>query len=215
MINGFVPAVGKTFTILTAKSITGTFSTQYIVINSSEYFAVTYTATGVVLKVESGTPPAGADTSNSAAVLAVVKDKNKKIVLTSDLRKRYDGGEFSRLVAASGRSSRGTLAQRYPLDTNLAYRFDNPLDNGLRNRLENNVRPPNDVYALAIWRGPTTRPVALPKAPVAVVHGPSLHAANDWTPANHVASPLVKSWRNNQVRTLPTLRTMPSLMRAR
>jgi fibronectin-binding autotransporter adhesin len=211
MINGFVPAVGKTFTILTAKSITGTFSTQYIVINSSEYFAVTYTATGVVLKVDSGVPPSDSDTSQSAAVVAVVKDKDKKIVLSSDLRKRYSGGELSRPVAASGRGSRDTLAQRYPLDNNLAYRLDNTLDNALHN----NVRPSNNIYGLAIWRGPSERPVALPKAPVVGLRGPSLHAANEWTPANRVAGPLVNNWQNNQVRTKPTLRTMPSLMRAR
>jgi fibronectin-binding autotransporter adhesin len=207
MINGFVPAVGKTFTILSAKSITGTFSTQYIVINSSEYFAVTYTATGVVLKVDSGTPPAGTDTSHSAAVVAVVKEKEKKkTTLSSDLRKRYNG-ERLRQVAASGRDFRDTLAQRYPLDNNLAYRFNN--------QLGSNVRPPNDVYGLAIWRGPSERPVALPKAPAVGVHGPSLHPANDWTLSNRGARPLVNTWQNNQGRTMPTLRTMPSLMRAR
>jgi hypothetical protein len=210
MINGFVPAVGKTFTILSAKSITGTFSTQYIVINSSEYFAVTYTATGVVLKVDSGTPPTGSDTSHSAVVVAVVKKDDKTTVLTSDLRKRYSG-EPSRLLTASAHAPRGTLAQRYPLENNLAYRFENSLDN----RLDTNVRPPNGVYALAIWRGPAARPVAHPSAPVAIFHSPSLHPANGWTPSNGVANPPVNHWQNNQGRTIPALRTMPSLMRAR
>jgi len=212
MINGFVPAVGKTFTILSAKSITGTFSTQYIVINSSEYFAVTYTATGVVLKVDSGTPPAGPDTSLSAAVVAVVKKdvkKDKTTVLTSDLRKRYNG-EPSRLFAASAHAPRGTLAQRYPLDTNLANRFENSLDRRLGNMFDNDVRPPNGVYGLAIWRGPTARPVSLPKAPVV-----GLHTAKGWGSSTPIASPrmpLVSNWHG---RTVPMLKGLPSLMRAR
>ena len=208
MINGFVPAVGKTFTILSAKSITGTFSTQYIVINSSEYFAVTYTATGVVLKVDSGTPPAGPDTSHSAAVVAAVKKdvkKDKTTVLASDLRKRYSG-EPSRLLAASAHAPRGTLAQRYPLDTNLANRFDN----NLANRLDNNVRPPNNVYGLAIWRGPTARPVSLPKAPVV-----GLRTAKDWPSSTPLASPRMPLVSNWQGRSVPVLKALPSLMRAR
>src|SRR3984957_18600248 len=212
MINGFVPAVGKTFTILSAKSITGTFSTQYIVINSSEYFAVTYTATGVVLEVDSGTPPAGPDTSHAAAVVAVVKKdvkKDKTNVLTSDLRKRYSG-EPSRLLTASAHAPRGTLAQRYPADTNLANRFDNTLANNLANRLDNNVRPPDNVYGLAIWRGPTARPVSLPKASVV-----GLHTAKNWASSTPIASPRMPLVGNWQGRTVPMLKALPSLMRAR
>jgi len=59
MINGFTPTVGQTFTILSASSISGTCSTQYIVINGSEYCAVSCTSKGVVLTVDSGAPPEG------------------------------------------------------------------------------------------------------------------------------------------------------------
>jgi hypothetical protein len=51
LIGSFVPTVGQTFTVLSASSITGTFSNTTIAINSSEFFAVSYTATGVVLTV--------------------------------------------------------------------------------------------------------------------------------------------------------------------
>jgi hypothetical protein len=121
-------------------------------------------------------------------------------------------------LTASAHAPRGTLAQRYPLENNLAYRFENSLDNRLANSLDNlanNVRPPNTIYRLAIWRGPTERPIAHPSAPVAIFHSPSLHPANGWTPSNGVANPPVNHWQNNQGRTIPALRTMPSLMRAR
>jgi fibronectin-binding autotransporter adhesin len=58
LINGFTPEVGATFTLLSASNVSGMFSTQYIVINESEYFAVSYTSKGVVLTVDSGVPPA-------------------------------------------------------------------------------------------------------------------------------------------------------------
>jgi hypothetical protein len=51
LIGTFVPTVGETFTVLSATSVTGTFSNTTVAINSSEYFAVSYTATGVVLTV--------------------------------------------------------------------------------------------------------------------------------------------------------------------
>lgn len=55
LINGFVPAVGNTFTILTGTAISGTFSTvKGTVIDSGEHFTVTYNSTNVTLTVESG-----------------------------------------------------------------------------------------------------------------------------------------------------------------
>ena len=55
LIGSFVPTVGQTFTVLSAGSIAGTFSNTTIAINSSEFFAVSYTKTGVVLTVTSST----------------------------------------------------------------------------------------------------------------------------------------------------------------
>jgi len=54
LLGTFVPTVGQTFNVLTATSVTGTFSNSTIAINSSEHFAVSYTATSVVLTVVSG-----------------------------------------------------------------------------------------------------------------------------------------------------------------
>lgn len=51
LIGSFVPTVGQTFTVLSAGSIKGIFSNTTIAINSSEFFAISYTATGVVLTV--------------------------------------------------------------------------------------------------------------------------------------------------------------------
>jgi fibronectin-binding autotransporter adhesin len=54
LASGFTPTVGSTFTVLTASSVSGTFSDSEIAINSSEHFNVSYTSTGVVLTVASG-----------------------------------------------------------------------------------------------------------------------------------------------------------------
>jgi hypothetical protein len=55
LTNGFVPAIGETFTILSAGMRTGAFSTvNGTSINSTEHFVVNYTATAVTLTVVSG-----------------------------------------------------------------------------------------------------------------------------------------------------------------
>ena len=54
LLGTFVPTVGQTFTVVSAKSLTGTFSNTTIAINSSEHFAISYTATSAVLTVASG-----------------------------------------------------------------------------------------------------------------------------------------------------------------
>jgi hypothetical protein len=54
VINAFAPAVGQTFTIVSAKSIAGAFSNSTIAINASEHFAVSYTSKTVVLTVTAG-----------------------------------------------------------------------------------------------------------------------------------------------------------------
>jgi hypothetical protein len=56
LVNGFVPAVGDSFTILTGSAISGTFTTvNGTSINSCEQFEVNYTSTAVTLTVVSGT----------------------------------------------------------------------------------------------------------------------------------------------------------------
>ena len=54
LLSNFTPTVGQTFTVISATSLTGTFSNTTIAINSSEHFAISYTATAAVLTVTSG-----------------------------------------------------------------------------------------------------------------------------------------------------------------
>jgi hypothetical protein len=55
LINGFVPAIGNTFTILTGSAVTGIFATvEGLSINSGEHFAVNYNPTNVMLTVVPG-----------------------------------------------------------------------------------------------------------------------------------------------------------------
>src|SRR4029077_209992 len=79
---GFTPTIGSTFTVLTAGSVTGTFSNSAIGINGTEHFNVSYTSTGVVLTVAAGAAPqSGLGQSSLAAGMP-----RKQPVLTSGLR---------------------------------------------------------------------------------------------------------------------------------
>ena len=68
--------VGEQFTVLTAKSITGTFSNSTIAINSTLQFDVSYTSTGVVLTVADVTPSkqSSAPAQPAAAVAKVATE---------------------------------------------------------------------------------------------------------------------------------------------
>jgi hypothetical protein len=102
---------GQTFTVLTASSITGTFSNSTIAINSSFHFNVSYTSTGVVLTVASGAAPASAP-ANPLGQVAVSSPKpfigmRRTSFLVSS---RQRGPVVARpanpiLVASGGRSS--------------------------------------------------------------------------------------------------------------
>jgi hypothetical protein len=55
LVNGFVPVVGNSFTILTGSAVSGTFAkVNGTSINSGEHFEVNYTGTAVTLTVVSG-----------------------------------------------------------------------------------------------------------------------------------------------------------------
>jgi fibronectin-binding autotransporter adhesin len=84
LASGFTPTVGSTFTVLTATSVTGTFSDSTIAINGSEHFNVSYTPTGVVLTVASGAAQSGGLAQASAAAAAVT---TRQPVLTSKLQR--------------------------------------------------------------------------------------------------------------------------------
>jgi hypothetical protein len=52
LINSFLPAIGSTFTILTASAVRGT--TNGLSINSGEHFTISYNPTNVTMTVASG-----------------------------------------------------------------------------------------------------------------------------------------------------------------
>jgi hypothetical protein len=55
LLNNFVPSIGATFEILSAREVTGVFATvNGTVINGSEHFTVTYNSNNVTLTVVSG-----------------------------------------------------------------------------------------------------------------------------------------------------------------
>jgi hypothetical protein len=55
LINGFVPTIGETFSIVTGSAMNGQFATvKGLSINSSEHFSISYTTTAVTLTVVSG-----------------------------------------------------------------------------------------------------------------------------------------------------------------
>jgi fibronectin-binding autotransporter adhesin len=84
LASGFHPTVGSSFTVLTAESVTGTFSNSTIAINGSEHFNVSYTSTGVVLTVASGAAQSGGLAQSSHAAAAVT---TRQSVLTGGLRR--------------------------------------------------------------------------------------------------------------------------------
>ena len=89
LINSFTPTVGQTFTILTASSVTGTFTNTTIAINSNEHFVVSYTSTSVVLTVASGTASKSGSTTSTAMAAVATKPtviNTKPVVATSGLR---------------------------------------------------------------------------------------------------------------------------------
>jgi hypothetical protein len=106
LVNGFTPTVGQTFTVVTASSVTGTFSNSTIAISSTEHFAVSYTSTGVVLTVASGP----VSKSASTALISQMAAANTKqaiasarpIVLSSRLRYKINGGGGAKPVLVAG-----------------------------------------------------------------------------------------------------------------
>lgn len=110
LVNSFTPTVGQTFTILTASSISGTFTNSTIAINSTEHFVVSYTATSVVLTVASG-----AASSNNPPQAAVAKPASKTVKPVAITTARHIGTVVDRpMLLASGKPSSpvGTVSQR-------------------------------------------------------------------------------------------------------
>jgi hypothetical protein len=104
---------GETFTVLTASSVSGTFSNSTIAINSSFHFNVSYTSTGVVLTVATGptAPPANSPAQPVAQMALLSKPvamTSKTPVLTSGLRHRVGGvvGKTGKPILVAGTSGR-------------------------------------------------------------------------------------------------------------
>jgi hypothetical protein len=119
--------LGETFKVLTASSVTGTFSNTTIAINSTFHFNVSYTATGVTLTVASG--PVRPASSPAQPVAQIAKASVKPVatisrspVVTGSLRHRVSGvSKTSKpiLVAGLARSngrSNAILARRSELN---------------------------------------------------------------------------------------------------
>jgi len=110
-VNGFTPTIGQTFTVLTAGSVTGTYTNTTIAINSSEHYVISYTSNSVVLTVVSG--PASQSSSAPQAVSQVALatkpvTSSRHATLSSKLQ-RGPGAEKARgtavLVAGMGARS--------------------------------------------------------------------------------------------------------------
>ncbi len=118
LINSFTPTIGQTFTILTAKSITGTFTNTTIAINSSEQFDISYTSTGVVLTVVS-TSPANSNKSQSADMLAVADPKqaagkSTAVAANNNLRHAILGAGVGKRVEVAGTSNAPRIWEHIP-----------------------------------------------------------------------------------------------------
>jgi fibronectin-binding autotransporter adhesin len=107
--------LGETFTVLSAASVTGTFSNSTIAINSSFQFNVSYTSTGVVLTVAAATPSAGGSAAVAAPVALAANSpkpavkgtaaKSPTAGLSSSLRHGSGTSRVSRPVVVAGLAS--------------------------------------------------------------------------------------------------------------
>jgi hypothetical protein len=103
-LNGFVPTVGSTFKILNFGSETGTFMNVIgQQINSTEYYAVTYQATDVLLTVDSGTAPT-----------------SRQLTDTLVIGSRGGLEDGARLAATVGEFNAATAAARDRVDARIA-----------------------------------------------------------------------------------------------
>jgi hypothetical protein len=110
-VNAFTPTIGQTFTILTAGSVSGTFTNTTIAINSSEHFAISYTSTGVILTVASGPVSNSSNTIQPAAQMTAVATRKpalgtlKPVAGTSMPRHRVGTGVTRPVLVASTANS--------------------------------------------------------------------------------------------------------------
>jgi hypothetical protein len=104
LASGFTPALNSTFTVLTAGSVTNTFSNSTIAINSSEHFVVSYTSTSVVLTVVSGAAPISGGLPQAALAEAV--PRKQQLVPVGGLKYKVASLPKNRFLVAGSQSSR-------------------------------------------------------------------------------------------------------------
>ncbi|MBL8996099.1 MAG: Ig-like domain-containing protein [Gemmatimonadetes bacterium] len=121
LVDGFVPAIGDSFTLLTASSVTGTFGQLFLPALPAGEWAIDYNATSVVLRVASAAPPAvtldiagddivgvGLSTTVDVALTAPAGAGGVTVTVTSDDPSRVRVPAPGTVVIAAG-GSNGTL----------------------------------------------------------------------------------------------------------
>ncbi len=114
LANGFVPTIGSTFLVVSAGSISGTFSNTTIAINSTEHFAISYTSTGVVLSVVSG-PASNSSSSATSNLVAALQPKPHGIA-RSGLRRASVADKRSGPVRVAGLRYGGARPHAVPAE---------------------------------------------------------------------------------------------------
>jgi fibronectin-binding autotransporter adhesin len=173
LINGFTPTVGQTFTVLTASSVSGTFSNSTISINSTEHFAVSYTSTSVVLTVVSGAAPISGNTAQPATQLAAADPKkslSESTLVNARNTLRHAATGIAKRVEVTG-IGHGTVRVAAALPANTPRIWEH-------------------VPVTASWDHVQAAPIG--RAPLAVNPGGArsdlTHLVNNWAGTSHAVS---------------------------
>jgi fibronectin-binding autotransporter adhesin len=184
--------VGETFTMLTASSVTGTFSNSTIAINSSFHFNVSYTATGVVLTVASGAAGPAQPAAQVASASAAARSRNP--FRSTPLRSWGTGKKSNAILFAGGRQLPGRR-QEWP------------------ERSERRIWEPLPVRSAFIKPAAVTRDPSAGDAASVRWNAPT---RNRWIgPERPISSPSIPAvgWRNGFLDHRVPARIMPSLPR--
>jgi fibronectin-binding autotransporter adhesin len=145
LINGFVPAIGSTFDILNASSVSGVFSTvNGLAINGSEHFEVSYDGNHVSLIVVAG--PAAPGTG--ITVTQFDRVRRGSAVVTAAVARPASASRFAtaRSVSVAGRTNVSQRASVPPLNRALGRRGFRPMDSAPAAAV---LTAPQNVSALA------------------------------------------------------------------
>ena len=195
LASGFIPTIGSTFTVLTGAAVTGTFSNSTIAINGTEHFNVSYTSTGVVLTVASGSAPVSGGLSQHA--LSAVTPTRTKPLLISSLRDRVGirvgGTRF--LVAGLGGRAAHTSAM--------------PIAKFSLSRSESWNRP---ASSSPLWGHKTAVPVTIAQVPTYLQRNVAASSpTSNWAIPGRGVSMVHAPVAASQIRRMP-VRMIPSTM---